>query len=309
MLTRPRLTGTTDGPIPAPAPAGAPDGSILRELPRGGPAGRARSYARPVTPAPEPLADALDRLAGSTARLLAGVEPLTDADAAAPAALPGWTRGHVLTHLARNADGMQNLVLWARSGERRSMYQSAAARNADIAAGADRPADHLRADLADSAARLTQALTDLEALDPALLARTVEVGLGAGARQVPARRIVDLRMREVEVHHADLDLGYSPGEWPEQFASDTLDLLSAVRATPAGLAGVTVLAAPDGRAWSLLPPSTDDPGEIRAVSTPIPPETVITGPPRWLAAWLLGRAVPDVLTTSDGSPVPDPPAM
>ena len=33
----------------------------------------------------------------------------------APSALPGWTRAHVLTHLARNADAMVNLLTWART--------------------------------------------------------------------------------------------------------------------------------------------------------------------------------------------------
>jgi maleylpyruvate isomerase len=35
---------------------------------------------------------------------------------AAPSALPGWSRAHVLTHVARNADAMINLLTWARTG-------------------------------------------------------------------------------------------------------------------------------------------------------------------------------------------------
>ena len=69
---------------------------------------------------------------------------LTAADVAAPSLLPGWSRAHVLTHLARNADGFVNLLTSARTGEAIPMYASPEARAADIDAGAGRgPADLL----------------------------------------------------------------------------------------------------------------------------------------------------------------------
>ena len=40
----------------------------------------------------------------ATARLLATARTLDDDAVRAPSPLPGWTRGHVLTHVARNAD-------------------------------------------------------------------------------------------------------------------------------------------------------------------------------------------------------------
>ncbi|MFZ0215410.1 MAG: maleylpyruvate isomerase N-terminal domain-containing protein, partial [Candidatus Dormiibacterota bacterium] len=51
-----------------------------------------------------------------------------------PTALPGWTRGHLLTHLARQAEGFGRLLAWARTGVRTPMYESWERRNADIAA-------------------------------------------------------------------------------------------------------------------------------------------------------------------------------
>ena len=57
----------------------------------------------------------LDRLAAATERLLATATALGDAQVREASLLPGWTRGHVLTHLARNADGMINLLSWART--------------------------------------------------------------------------------------------------------------------------------------------------------------------------------------------------
>ena len=46
-------------------------------------------------------------VARSDERLLATAREL---DIAAPSLLPGWTRGHVITHIARNADGYVNLL-------------------------------------------------------------------------------------------------------------------------------------------------------------------------------------------------------
>src|SRR5256885_15091039 len=57
-----------------------------------------------------------------------------------PSLLPGWTRGHVLTHVARNGDGLGNLLRWARTGTETPMYASREARRADIEAGAGRSA-------------------------------------------------------------------------------------------------------------------------------------------------------------------------
>ena len=71
----------------------------------------------------------------ATSRLLASVRDIQDVGA--PSRLPGWTQGHVLTHIARNADGAVNLLTWARTGVVTPQYASWAAREADIEAGAD----------------------------------------------------------------------------------------------------------------------------------------------------------------------------
>src|ERR671930_1390843 len=77
-------------------------------------------------------------------RIEESVAVLTDAQARAPSGLPGWSRGHVLTHLARNADALVNLLTWARTGVETPMYASGEQRNADIEAGAGRSAEELR---------------------------------------------------------------------------------------------------------------------------------------------------------------------
>src|SRR6476660_6696260 len=83
-------------------------------------------------------------LAASTARFLATAASLTEDDVAAPSLLPGWSRGHVLAHVAGNADSHINLLTWARTGVETPQYPTGAAREAGIEAGAGRtPAEHV----------------------------------------------------------------------------------------------------------------------------------------------------------------------
>src|SRR5262245_1123799 len=73
------------------------------------------------------------RIGEATGRLVTTAAALTDAQTREPSLLPGWTRGHVLTHIARNADGLANLLGWARTGRETPMYASADSRRADLA--------------------------------------------------------------------------------------------------------------------------------------------------------------------------------
>src|SRR6266581_89010 len=158
----------------------------------------------------------LDRLAAATERLLGSAAALSDTQAREPSLLPGWTRGHVLTHIARNADGMVNLLHWARTGTQTPMYASPESRGADIEAGAGRPAAGLAADVRESAA--------------ALAAEAAAMPGDAWVAQVralngppfPAFGVLDRRLSEVEIHHVDLAAGYAPGDWPDDFLLEAL---------------------------------------------------------------------------------------
>src|SRR5437867_2834331 len=57
-------------------------------------------------------------------RLLTAIAKLDNAAVTESSRLPGWTRGHVLAHLARNADALVNVL------EGRPMYVSGNARDA-----------------------------------------------------------------------------------------------------------------------------------------------------------------------------------
>lgn len=146
--------------------------------------------------------------------LLAGIDSLTDGQARAPSLLPDWTVGHVLTHLARNADSVTRRLEGAARGEVVDQYPGGyAGRTADIAGGAGRSAAELVADVRETAYRMEAACTAMPEEAWSRLTRAV-----SGAER-PARTTVFSRWREVVVHHTDLGLGYTTDEWPDELVA------------------------------------------------------------------------------------------
>ena len=131
-------------------------------------------------------------------------------ESVSPSALPDWTLGHVLTHLARNADGFANMLEGAAAGEVREMYIGGfPARNADIEAGAGRPWNEQVADLRGAIARLERAWAGLHA---DTWDREGTTAFGPIHVSVIPRR----RWREVEVHWLDLGLDYTWHDFPAE---------------------------------------------------------------------------------------------
>ena len=149
----------------------------------------------------------------ATGRLLATAETL-DGDPTAPSLLPGWSRGHVLTHVARNADGLANLLTWAHTGVVTPQYADREQRDAEIHAGARRSWDQLINDLRQSAERFARAAEQLPPAD-----WTVHLETAPGQRSEVAL-IPWRRLREVEVHHVDLAASYRPADWPEKLTDN-----------------------------------------------------------------------------------------
>ncbi|MEJ3747918.1 maleylpyruvate isomerase family mycothiol-dependent enzyme [Actinomycetes bacterium KLBMP 9797] len=233
----------------------------------------------------DPLA-LLPELDKATDRVLRTAAGFDDATAAGPSPLPGWTRGHVLTHLARNADAYVNLLNWARTGVPTPAYPSMAARNADIEAGASRPAAELVDDLRTAAARFAEAAADLPVTAWATVVEKT------GGRRVTTAVVVWDRLREVEVHHVDLDAGYTPADWPEAFSQHML------RELVNGFGGRT-----DAPALILRPDGLGHDLGIGATGG----APVVSGPAHVLAAWLSGRATGAGLTVTPDGPLPTVP--
>ncbi|HSZ38277.1 MAG TPA: maleylpyruvate isomerase N-terminal domain-containing protein [Acidimicrobiales bacterium] len=130
---------------------------------------------------------------------------LHDVTARAPSLLPGWSVGHVLTHIARNADSVVWRLEGAARGELRDQYPGGLEqRRGDIEEGSSRPAGELVTDVRSSSAAVARAIAELpdEAWDaPSRTAR----GLVE-----PSRDAIFSRWREVVVHHGDLGLAPVP---------------------------------------------------------------------------------------------------
>ena len=130
---------------------------------------------------------------------------LDDATAARPSRLADWSVGHVLTHIARNADSVVWRLEGAARGELRDQYPGGLEqRRADIEAGAGRPAAELVEDVRESSAAVERAFAELPEAAWDAPSRT--------ARGIvePSRDAVLSRWREVVVHHGDLGLGSVP---------------------------------------------------------------------------------------------------
>jgi maleylpyruvate isomerase len=229
---------------------------------------------------------ALEWVADGTRRLLGALARLADPELDEPTLLPGWSRRHLLAHVANNASALRNLLYWATTGEERRMYASSEQRDADIAAGAAVPAGELRELVAATAAALWADLDGMPAR-----AWSAQVVTGQGVTR-DAAEIPWMRVREVYVHAVDLDAGIAFADLPASFLAALLDDIAS-RRSAAGAGPALSLAAVDvGGRWTV-----DGAGEPVAVEAPL---AVLT-------AWLAGRPVAGLLDAS-GAPVPDLPA-
>jgi len=155
-----------------------------------------------VTGAPTAL---VEGCAAAHTALLAAIADLSDDVAREPSRLPGWSIGHVLTHLARNADSVVWRLEGAALGELRDQYPGGLEqRGGDIDAGAGRPAAELVTDVRLSAGAVERVMTELP-----LAAWDAPSRTSRGVVE-DSRAVVLSRWREVVVHHGDVGLGPVP---------------------------------------------------------------------------------------------------
>jgi maleylpyruvate isomerase len=250
----------------------------------------------PTIPASFDAAADLEQITEATAHLLATAAELTDEELRRPSLCAGWTRGHVLAHIARNADGAANMLNTAATGEVTPMYESNEKRNADIEAGSSRTAAEQLADLRESAGRFAQAYAAARAADrwSAPVRRTLD------AEPMPAFRVPGNRLGEVLIHHVDLDLDFTPAHWSDAFTdrwfADALHRFAGRDGFPALRLDVEE----EDKVYGVKA-APDDAGVV-----------VVRGPKRALLAWLLGRASGDglvaVIPAGGRGPLPKLPA-
>jgi maleylpyruvate isomerase len=232
---------------------------------------------------PDPARDAA-AVRKATEQLLESVAALTPSAVAEPSQLPGWTRGHLLAHLARNADSYVNLLTWARTGEETPQYADQESRDRDIEEGAGRPLGEHLDELRISADRLAYAVeqTPAQAWAAQVVMRSGRV---IAAAEIPYRRLI-----EVLLHHVDLGIGYTCADLPADFAvrvlANVIDGLS-------GHEGVAAVRLHD-----------TDSGEKWTIGAANEPDLTVSGPRTALLAWVTGRSKGEGLTPLPALPLP-----
>ena len=211
----------------------------------------------------------------ATERLLAHLAGLTVEDLLGPSLLPGWSRAHVVAHLAGNARSHVRMLDGCLAGEVRAQYACRGARERGIEELAASP-DTVVAAHAEAAAALEKRWAAMTSEQWASPVRWLDRGTG------PARTTVRSREKEVEVHRVDLGAGYGPLDWPPRFADRLLDRL--VQRTDLPDMVLTV----GDRSWGRSGPR-------------------VGGPAAAVAAWLAGRSDGGDLDV-DGGPLPALPA-
>ncbi len=231
------------------------------------------------TPPGQPSEELLATVDRATSRLLATVERLDDPDWHADTVLPGWTRAHVVAHLALNAEGLAGVLDGLAEEERAPMYVSDERRDAEIDELAGAEPVTLRERLRAGAAAFADAVRRV----PESGWRGTFDRLPSGPT-MPAGALPGMRHREVQIHHADLGAGFSHRDWPADFVADLLDT---VAVDHAGSGPFRVTASDLGRSWQIAEDS-DRTG----------PEVIGTGSE--LCWWLAGREISSGLRCDTG---------
>ncbi|MDF3288694.1 maleylpyruvate isomerase family mycothiol-dependent enzyme [Streptomyces silvisoli] len=237
---------------------------------------------------PDPVSDAA-ATREATQQLIEAVSALDPSAVAEPSLLPGWSRGHVLAHLARNADALVNLLTWARTGEETPMYSSEEARDKDIEEGAKRPLPEQLDDLRRSAERFDQAVA---AMPPQAWA--AQVGTRHGG-VLPAAEIPAKRLAEIHLHHVDLGIGRSCVDLPDDFAAREVASIIDRLSGREGVAAVRLHDTETGETW-----------DIGAAESP---DLTVSGTTRALLAWVSGRGGGEELSRDPDVPLPTLPPL
>jgi len=231
---------------------------------------------------PPDVAATITALGEATARLDAAVGTVVETggpDAfGGPCRLPDWTIGHLVSHLARNADGLRRVLVGAEVGEQLQPYASPQARVDDINAGALRSTETIALDFRTATGQLA---ATIDRLPPATWSATVDLGRGG---PTTADVILAARLGEVEMHHHDLGTDYGLALLDDAQASRLLAALLRSYVRTRGVTGV------------LLQPDTGSPITLGDGGT------TVAGSAIDLVGWLSGRTDGSRLRAPAGLP-------
>ncbi|NMD56795.1 MULTISPECIES: maleylpyruvate isomerase family mycothiol-dependent enzyme [Tsukamurella] len=219
-----------------------------------------------------------------TAHFARHLGTLSDAQLGEPCDLDGWTRRHLLAHVAYNAAALCRLMDWAITGTENPMYASPAARAAEIDKGATLPPSALRNLFDHTVARLDEKWRNAS---PSAWSARVRSAQG---RDIAAAETIWMRAREVWVHAVDLGTGARFGDAPPEVLDGLLsDVVTRWRSTGEG----SVL---ELRAAGRAPIAIDD-------AMPPAARTPVAGDLAAVTRWAAGRGA---VGLSDGPSDPPP---
>jgi maleylpyruvate isomerase len=159
------------------------------------------------------------------------------------------------------------------------MYRSQEARDADIEELAAAAPSQVRDRLLAAVTELGDALAAV----PDDQAGTRIERVAGGDRTFAAAAVPGMRLREVEIHHADLDAGYSQADWAPDFAASVVD---SMRKRGGWRTPFTARATDLDRSWAFGEGAERGP--------------VVVGRTTDLAWWLTGRGSGEGLTSEGG---------
>ena len=145
---------------------------------------------------PIPVDAARHWIGDATSRLLGDTIGMSEAAWREPSLLPGWSRAHVATHVARGADDLSSLAVDPTRGLDHSADQEA--RFVALEHGADRPGISLQLDLDQSASAMHRSWNDVADWDAPVTILGMSCTLAT---------LAIIRLHEVCIHHLDLRTG------------------------------------------------------------------------------------------------------
>jgi maleylpyruvate isomerase len=225
----------------------------------------------------------LDGLDASSQEFTRTVDGLSAEELRAPSLLPGWTRAHVVAHVALNGLSLAAVIGGAVHGHPVPMYGSDAQRDEDIEELAAAAPSELRERHLVATTRFTDAVRLMDETHWA-----GHIDRLPGGPSWPMVTVVPTRRRELEIHHVDLGTSYTRADWSQDFV---VELLDAVTVDHAASGPFQVRAADAGRSWSV----GGDGGPV------------VLGSGADLGWWLTGRGSGEGLSSdADGLPVLGP---
>jgi len=213
------------------------------------------------------------RLMEATQSLLGDTIAITDSQWSHLSRLPGWTRAHVATHLARNADAFARVMQGLPDGRPSGLYESDEAYFYDIERGSERTALELQVDLDASAGRFDESLAGLAGLSPDRLVRL------SPTLTIRLDRLPVARLNEVVLHHIDLDVGFACADIEPEVAAWLLAYNIERVGRSSSYPAIRV---------------ASDAGVSAVIGGPGHP-AVVHGQDNLLLGWLTGRLAPDAL--------------